>query len=139
MNLEITSEEKEQLMKEYPFLRNGNYCWFDSIPSGWRKIVKNKLPKIKNRLIEINKLDTYKISDIKEKWGFLRWYDNSSDEIIISLIGELEKESEHTCIICGNVAKWISLGWISPYCDDCKNYLMKKMPEDYNKPWEPIQ
>lgn len=53
----------------------------------------------------------------------LRWYDNGcpSGSKIYDIIDKYEELSEKTCIECGKPAKWLSTGWISPFCDDCKN------------------
>lgn len=129
--LEVSEEEKVELGKEYPFLvSDGGFNHMDDVPSGWLNIFKEFLPKLKIRLIEIDKLNEYKITQIKEKFGIIRVYDNFCDEKIIKLIQELEYKSEKTCIICGEPATYVSLGWISPYCTECKNHIEKKMKED---------
>lgn len=129
--LELTEQEKNELAKEYPFLvSESEFNHIDDVPSGWLNIVKEFLPKLKARLIGIDFLKDYKIMQIKEKFGFIRWYDNTADDSIMNLIQELEQKSEKTCIICGEPATYVSLGWISPYCTECKNHIEKKMKED---------
>lgn len=127
--LVLTDNEKNELAKEYPFLLSNNFNHIDDVPSGWLNIVKEFLSKLKARLIEIDFLDKYKITQIKEKFGFIRWHDNTADDGVIKLVQELEQKSEKTCIICGEPAKYISLGWISPYCEDCKNYIQHKIDD----------
>lgn len=127
--LVLTDNEKNELAKEYPFLLSNNFNHIDDVPSGWLNIVKEFLPKLKARLIEIDFLDKYKITQIKEKFGFIRWHDNTADDGVIKLVQELEQKSEKTCIICGEPAKYISLGWISPYCEDCKNHIQHKIDD----------
>ena len=35
------------------------------------------------------------------------------------IIAKYETLSRKTCICCGKPAKYITLGWISPFCEDC--------------------
>lgn len=60
----------------------------------------------------------------------LRWYDNGAPEgafeEINKIIHKYENISERTCIRCGKPATKISLGWISPYCDECAEILQKR-------------
>ena len=60
---------------------------------------------------------------IKEKYGTLRLYHEGIPEKIYDEIEEWEakydKLSEKTCIHCGKPAKYMSIGWISPWCEDC--------------------
>jgi hypothetical protein len=35
------------------------------------------------------------------------------------IINKYEKLSYKTCIMCGKPAKYITEGWISPYCENC--------------------
>lgn len=139
--LSISESEKEELLKEYPFLKiSDDLNYIDDIPDGWLNIVKEFLPKLKKRLIEIDYLDKYKISQIKEKFGFLHWYDNCIDNEVIKLIQEIEQKSEKVCIICGDKAKYISLGWISPYCGECKEHIRMKMKlKDFDKQFKEIE
>lgn len=55
---------------------------------------------------------------IKEKYGSLRWYSNGSPNgCEYPIINKYEALSKRTCIVCGKSAKYISTGWISPYCE----------------------
>lgn len=76
--------------------------------------------EIKQELEENNLLDQYRISQIKEKYGQLCWYDfGSTEKMLHEIIPKYEGLSKHTCICCGKPATKMTLGWISPYCDDC--------------------
>lgn len=57
---------------------------------------------------------------IKEKFGMLAWYSNGSPNgCEYPIINTYEELSERTCICCGAKAKYITRGWISPYCEKC--------------------
>ena len=141
----LTKEEKDSyneynnyLISEYPFLKidgiideSGlSFTWLDDMPKGWRiAFGDNMLKDLKEALIADNALDQYQIVQVKEKYGGLRWYDNWSTERICKVIDKYEKLSYNTCIICGKPAKYITKGWISPYCEDC----VKIVRDSYEK------
>ena len=97
------------------------YTELDAMPDGWRKAFGIPMCKeIKNELKKYNYLYKYRIMQIKEKFGTLRWYDNGSPNgRVYEIINKYEDISYHTCIVCGEPATKISKGWISPYCDNC--------------------
>lgn len=99
-----------------------DYTELDAMPSGWRKAFGIKMCKeIKAALLKeggLKALYSYRIMDIKEKFGTLRWDDCHTTETIQHIINKYEGISYNTCIICGKQATWISNGWISPYCDE---------------------
>lgn len=52
------------------------YTELDSMPDGWRKAFGEQMcEELKNELLKFNYLDKYRITQIKEKFGTLRWYD----------------------------------------------------------------
>lgn len=78
-------------------------------------------------LRKANYQNDYRIHEIKEKYGSLRWYTNSIPEKIFKehnkIIQKYEKLSEHTCIICGENGKMTNHGWLMPLCKDCEDEL----------------
>ena len=130
----MNKEYNKQLVEKYPFLLPRNrwtgkvpedydysYTELDAMPYGWRKTFGEQMcEEIKQELEENNLLDQYRISQIKEKYGELCWYDfGCTKKILKEIIPKYEKLSTHTCIKCGKPATKVTLGWISPYCDDC--------------------
>lgn len=100
-----------------------NWSELDDMPDGWRKAFGEQMcEEIYQALLKdggeeaVNK---YRIIQIKEKWGYLHWYDSNGNAEINKIIRKYEDISEKTCITCGKPATKISLGWISPYCDNC--------------------
>lgn len=103
---------------------NYNYTELDEMPEGWRKAFGEQMCfEIKNLLEEADYEDKYRITQIKEKYGKLCWYDEGVPEQIydrfLEIISKYEKLSNRTCIKCGKPATKISTGWITPWCDDC--------------------
>lgn len=99
-----------------------NYTELDALDEGWRKKFGIDLCKdLKKALIKsggYKLLFSYRIVQIKEKWGYLHLYGNGYNKEIDEVLEKYEKLSEETCIICGKPATWRRLGWISPYCDE---------------------
>lgn len=93
------------------------------MPTGWRKAFGLQMcEEIKQALLNKDGLKTlfnYRIAQIKEKYGGLRWYDANTTSEIQDIISKYEDISYHTCINCGKEAKYMSKGWISPYCEEC--------------------
>lgn len=134
--------KNKKLCKCYPFLIIRNYrtnkpigydfTYFDDIPKGWQKAFGIQMCEdIRKILVKANYLYDYRIAQIKEKFGGLRWYDYGAPSSIyqelqetINKYGEL---SYHTCINCGRPATKISLGWISPFCDKCADKIGEKV------------
>lgn len=117
----------KELLEKYPWLRlksDIEGTKLDLMPDGWRIAFGEQMcEEIQKLLEEADYVNEYRIIDIKEKWGELRWYDRGVPQnyyaklqSIIHKYGEL---SLKTCIDCGKPAKYFSLGWISPYCEEC--------------------
>lgn len=135
---EITSAYKKynkDLVDRYPFLNpfldsteekqkayDYEWTWLDELPDGWRIAFGEDLVKeLDDELRRVNFVDQYRIVQIKEKWGGLRWYDGGVpiNSAIHDIIRKYEELSYRTCIRCGKPAKYITNGWISPFCEDC--------------------
>lgn len=134
----------EELIERYPFLtprnvwtdkiiEDADWTLLDDMPDGWRKAFGEQMcEEIREVLIKYDYLDKYRIVQIKEKFGSLRWYDNGAPKEVFDIIDKYEAISERTCIICGQPATLISKGWIYPFCDCVKS--KERYNEDYYVP-----
>lgn len=61
-----------------------------------------------------------RITQLKEKYGRLCIYTTYTFSELDKIISKYERLSEITCSICGKIATHISIGYILPYCHDCK-------------------
>lgn len=82
-------EYNKALIARYPFLLPRNvwtdkvaddfnyaHTLMDAMPEGWRIAWGDKLlEEIREELVKYNYLDEYRVIQIKEKYGTLRWYD----------------------------------------------------------------
>ena len=132
----------KRICKRYPFLiiRNWKtdkpieypYTYLDDIPYGWKRAFGIKMcEEIRSVLIKGKYLYNYRVAQVKEKYGGLRWYDEGAPSSIWrelqDIINKYEKLSYHTCICCGHPATKISKGWISPFCDNCAGKLSDRV------------
>lgn len=62
-------------------------------------------------------LDQIVATQVKEKFGGLRFYTNHSDDYVDGLIQMAELMSTRTCEVCGNIGKSRTGGWIRTLCD----------------------
>lgn len=132
--MKINQARNKALIERFPFLMPRNrwtgevpddYDYscteLDSMPDGWRKAFGEQMCEdIREELVRAEYLDQYRITQIKEKYGTLRWYDfGCTERMLRDIIPKYEYLSARTCIRCGNPATKVSTGWISPYCDTC--------------------
>ena len=134
------AQNNRKLIERFPFLLPGygrnedgsissdfdySFTELDSMPAGWRKAFGEKMcEEIKEALLSSSSTETereralreYRILEIKEKYGQLRWYDSGS---VNDIIDKYSRLSETICVRCGKPATRWSTHWISPYCDDC--------------------
>lgn len=99
-----------------------SYTELDSLDTGWRKAFGIQICReLKRALLHDGGrklLHRYRITQIKEKYGSLCWYDYGGTEETNKIIAKYEYISERTCIKCGRTADYVTRGWIEPYCKD---------------------
>lgn len=125
---------------KYKWLRVRNY-WTDelivggeseieNLPEGWYiAFGEQMIDELNELLIKYNFVDEYRIAQIKEKFGGLRWYDNGfpveGQEEYKQWLSKYEELSERICIDCGKEGKLRNLSWIVPLCDEHYNKLIE--------------
>lgn len=113
------------------------YTELDALESGWRKAFGIQICKdLRKQLIKDHYLFKYRITQIKEKFGYLHWYDEGASKAVYDIISHYEDISANTCIVCGKPATKITGGWICPYCDDCFPEKSTVYQEKVNGVWE---
>lgn len=139
-----TKIRNKKLIENYPFLLIRNrwtgevidnpysFTELDFMPSGWRKAFGIKLcEELRQELVKHDCYD-YRILQIKEKYGELRWYDNYSVGKSSKIINKYIELSKKTCICCGS-QKGVEMtdfcGYISPYCTGCKKAIIERIAE----------
>lgn len=105
------------------------YTILDFIPKGWKNRFANEIiDKVSMLLKKSN--SNLSIIDIKEKYGRLRVSIICEDKNIQDYFETLEERSSFVCINCGKDAKYVTTGWVLPYCEKClpsnKHYISIK-------------
>lgn len=135
----MTEERDKTLCAKYPKIfrnRRGDpkqtlMCFGFEHDDGWYDIIDTLCNTIQHHLDWKRGLDEFKtLSDeewdeshqtvavqVKEKWGGLRFYVNSSDDYIDGAIALAESLSLRTCEQCGAPGKPRGGGWVRTLCD----------------------
>lgn len=145
MNKRIKKKQQKlknkKLCKRYPFLiirdwedepLGYEFIYLDDMPEGWKRAFGiDMCEDIRRVLVKANYLYTYRIVQLKEKYGGMRLYSDGAPSSIYreleDVIDKYEDLSYRTCIHCGRPATKISLGWISPFCDECAEKLSDRI------------
>ena len=112
-------DKNKELIEEYPWLcperdddgkpaadYDYSYTELDLIPSGWCDLVLDLCKELKPLLIKHGIYEKYALSEIKEKWYSLCWYDylldfRSVPWDVMALVGEYLDKSTEICMTCG--------------------------------------
>ncbi len=110
-------------------LENGMYsnkpkitsCDFFDVQVGWYPLIKNLI----DELITLGW--DKKVTQVKEKFGGLRFYINGGSDEIYNKITEAEKLSHETCELCGKKGELrTKIRWFTTLCDE--HYEQKHTP-----------
>ena len=69
-------------------------------------------------------------SQVKEKFGGLRFYTNGYTDVIQGMISMAESMSYRTCEVCGSPGRSNNYGWISTLCDTHRLERGEDLPQD---------
>ena len=125
----MTKEKMNEFLESIGGLENGMYsnkpkitsCDFFDVQVGW-------YPLIKNLIDELITLGWDKqVTQVKEKFGGLRFYINGGSDEIYNKITEAEKLSHETCELCGEKGELrTKIRWFTTLCDE--HYEQKHTP-----------
>lgn len=92
----------------------------------------NLIYELSKKITELDPEGKVEASQVKEKFGGLRFYINGAPREIHDLINKYEKSSYQTCEICGAKGKLRpDLGWVKTLCD--KHYKKIIKPKSSKK------
>lgn len=121
----MTKEDMDQYLQSIGGLVNGFYtdrepimnAWFMDVEPGWYPLIKELIEDL--IALGWNK----QVTQIKQKYGTLRFYITSGSDAIWDRIWKAEEDSAYICEVTGKPGKLREdLGWIRTLCD-----------EEYNK------
>lgn len=134
----------KKLLKQYPWLQprnrftdelipnDDNHTELDEMPEGWRIAFAEEMCKeIQEVLLKTNSVDSYRVLQVKEKYGKLCWYHTFAPDELEPIINKYEEISKKTCIVCGRPATKIHKNWIGPLCDECVKKALKNLEKQF--------
>ena len=138
----MTNDNLQKLKTSYPELFNKAHSCYMSVNDGWFNIIDTLCSllysdvyqqKLKIKYLEENgtKNQIYDatvilnhlidnlpiISQVKEKFGSLRFYVESATDIQYAYIEFAESLSSRTCEVCGSPGEQTNSGWIKTVCE----------------------
>ena len=103
-------------------------CGQIDVYTKWRNNTRNdRLKNNPNNLPIPEEVDPVIVTQIKEKFGGLRFYYDGGDDKIDGMVRMAEEWADHTCEQCGNPGKQRHGGWIKTLCDDHELERQAKM------------
>lgn len=87
-----------------------------SPPPGWVPLVARLLERIDPALAPEDR-QSFRITQIKEKFGGLRCYHNGGVDIEM-MVDAADEEAQRTCEVCGAPGRKRTGGWIAVRCDE---------------------
>ena len=134
----------KKLLKQYPWLQprnrftdelipnDDNHTELDEMPEGWRIAFAEEMCKeIHEVLLKTNSVDSYRVLQVKEKYGRLCWYHTFAPDELEPIIDKYVEISKKTCIVCGRPATKIHKNWIGPLCDECVKKALKNLEKQF--------
>jgi hypothetical protein len=124
----MTKELDEALVAKYPKIFRDRYgdmkntcmCWGFECRDGWYFLIDN-LCKCIQDYCDDNPQNCSEVVavQVKEKFGSLRFYVESADDMIEGMIWFAEHLSAHTCEVCGKPGEIVnSHDWFSCVCPE---------------------
>lgn len=86
--------------------------WGFSCGDGWYDLIYELSKKLEAK-------GNVEATQVKEKYGTLRFYYSGGDEETDSLIKEAEEKSAVTCESCGKPGSLTGKGWVTTLCQEC--------------------
>lgn len=131
---EIIAKKKSDIMDKYPLLYSDKdksmqvtaMCWGLEVGEGWLPMIDEMSAKIEAEIqqwIKDNPGAEFhpRASQVKEKYGGLRFYMMTSTDKMEEIISEYEALSETICDECGKPGEIKGGGWLVCNCDECYN------------------
>jgi hypothetical protein len=111
----MRKEYDEQLCREFPNLYKNRFgsmaetcmCWGFDCDDGWFQLIYDLSKKLEAEILKQPEegRQCFRASQVKEKFGGLRFYMDSQTDEMSGFIREAEDKSEETCEVCGAPGK----------------------------------
>ena len=131
----MKKNKQEEILNKYPKIfaqftwspQATAMCWGLECGDGWLPLIDALCNDIQ-KYIDISDVPQIQATQVKQKFGELRFYYSPYEKEIDKLIWEACSHSMETCEECGSTDKvTMTKGWISPKCEECmKKYQRQK-------------
>lgn len=112
-------------------MRETAMCWGFECGDGWYQILDSLCGQIQSHIDwrnkGENKVAQVVATQVKEKFGGLRFYYNGGDDVIDGMVRMAESWASVTCEECGAPATTRQGGWIRTLCDAHENAYQERM------------
>lgn len=106
------------LLEKHPRIFAGKEPSWSDLPEGWYRVLDALCTAIETSMTDAELRD-FRVTQVKEKYGGLRFYYSGGTEITSGLIESAEECSEKICMECGDAGRQRSGGWVVTLCDFC--------------------
>ena len=113
LDKELCDKYPEIFKDRYGDMKKTAMCWGIETDDGWYKLINKLCSDIMKACGKTIPIAT----QVKEKYGGLRFYIDGGDDDIFTLISKAEEKSEYICEICGEKGKIREKkGWFKTLC-----------------------
>lgn len=106
------------LLEKHPRIFLGKEPSWSDLPEGWYKLLDALCSAIESSMTA-EQLRDFRVTQVKEKFGGLRFYYSGGNEMTEELIESAEIRSESICMECGDAGERRSGGWVITMCNFC--------------------
>lgn len=122
----------QKLIEDYPNLFSE--CKYIECDDGWYKLLNVTSLTLENYIKSLPEKERTEIfaTQVKQKFGGLRFYMSCHDPYIQGIIDVAEALSYNICEVCGDFGVTGRTGksyWISTLCDKCRNCDVEKLED----------
>jgi hypothetical protein len=129
----MTPELQNKLFEKYPLIfrqkdlpmQQTCMCWGICCGDGWYNIIDTLCHNIQSHVVSRGEDASVEATQVKEKYGGLRFYYAGGNDFISGLVWMAESLSCCTCEECGSPGTQNDKGWISTLCDPCRKNIME--------------
>lgn len=124
----MNEEQDRKLVETFPLLygdrhknmRETAMCWGFETGDGWFQLIWDLSEKLEAEIKKQpeEKRHFYRASQVKEKFGTLRFYMTGETDEMRKAIAQAEELSETTCETCGKPGKTNESGWLKTTCGE---------------------
>jgi len=117
----MPNPKHDQLIKDYPKALSNVVCGI-YYSEGWHTLINNLCQLIEQAInrMPLELQDQFKVEQIKQKFGSLRFYMNRTTPYMDGAIHLAESMSYHICEVCGNSGRRQTVrAWSAVLCDPC--------------------